>query len=50
MLFSYVKVRFCTLAPNAGSRAVPSVVYAKNVSGVDLYTLGSPLPENIWMR
>ncbi|MFW0785595.1 ABC transporter substrate-binding protein [Gordonia sp. CPCC 206044] len=31
-------------------RATPSVTYADNVHGVDLYTLGSPLPENIWMN
>jgi peptide/nickel transport system substrate-binding protein len=31
------------------TRAVPSVVYGSNTHGVDMYTLGSPLPENIWM-
>ena len=31
-------------------RALPSVIYGENVHGVDLYTLGSPLPEDIWLN
>ncbi|PXW24544.1 UNVERIFIED_CONTAM: peptide/nickel transport system substrate-binding protein [Williamsia faeni] len=30
------------------SRAVPSVIYGPDIHGVELYTLGSPLPEEIW--
>ncbi|MFD3812990.1 ABC transporter substrate-binding protein [Rhodococcus sp. NPDC058639] len=30
-------------------RAVPAVVWGKNVQGVDVYALGSPLPEEIWV-
>jgi peptide/nickel transport system substrate-binding protein len=29
-------------------RAVPSVVVGKDMNGVDLYTWGSPLPEELW--
>lgn len=31
-------------------RAVPSVVAGKNMHGVDIYGLGSPLPENLWIN
>jgi peptide/nickel transport system substrate-binding protein len=49
--YNTVQERLAEIVPGVWySRAVPSVVYAKNVSGVDLYTLGSPLPENIWMN
>lgn len=30
-------------------RAVPSVVWGENVQGVEVYALGSPLPEEIWV-
>jgi len=30
-------------------RAVPAVVWGENVQGVDVYALGSPLPEEIWV-
>lgn len=30
------------------TRAVPAVIYGEDIHGVDLYTLGSPLPENLW--
>jgi peptide/nickel transport system substrate-binding protein len=29
-------------------RAVPSVTASKSLNGIDLYTLGSPLPEELW--
>ncbi|PYE16395.1 peptide/nickel transport system substrate-binding protein [Williamsia limnetica] len=49
--YNTVQERIAEIVPGVWySRAIPSVVYAKNVSGVDLYTLGSPLPENIWMN
>jgi peptide/nickel transport system substrate-binding protein len=49
--YNTVQQRLAELTPGIFyTRAVPSVVYAENVSGVDLYTLGSPLPENIWMN
>ncbi len=31
------------------TRAVPAVIYGKNVRGVQMYTLGSPLPEELWI-
>ncbi|MEE2034859.1 ABC transporter substrate-binding protein [Rhodococcus sp. CC-R104] len=30
-------------------RAVPAVVWGDHVQGVEVYTLGSPLPEEIWV-
>ncbi|MFD6896429.1 ABC transporter substrate-binding protein [Rhodococcus sp. NPDC060086] len=30
-------------------RAIPSVMYGTDVHGVELYTLGSPLPEELWI-
>lgn len=30
-------------------RAVPAVVYGNNLRGVEMYTLGSPLPEELWV-
>ncbi|MEU5840355.1 ABC transporter substrate-binding protein [Rhodococcus sp. NPDC047139] len=30
-------------------RAVPGVVWGQNVQGVEVYALGSPLPEEIWV-
>jgi peptide/nickel transport system substrate-binding protein len=32
------------------TRATPAVVYGDNLHGVQLYTLGSPLPEELWME
>jgi peptide/nickel transport system substrate-binding protein len=49
--YNTVQERLSQVVPGVWySRAVPSVVYAKNVSGVDLYTLGSPLPDNVWVQ
>lgn len=31
------------------TRATPGVVYGDDVHGVELYTLGSPLPEELWI-
>ncbi|MGW4477614.1 ABC transporter substrate-binding protein [Rhodococcus triatomae] len=31
------------------TRAVPAVAFGEGVHGVSIYTLGSPLPEEIWM-
>jgi peptide/nickel transport system substrate-binding protein len=31
------------------TRAVPAVIYGNNVRGVTMYTLGSPLPEELWL-
>ncbi|KSZ57090.1 ABC transporter substrate-binding protein [Rhodococcus pyridinivorans KG-16] len=31
------------------TRATPSVTYGDNLHGVTLYTLGSPLPEELWV-
>lgn len=30
-------------------RAILSVMYGTDVHGVELYTLGSPLPEELWL-
>lgn len=30
-------------------RAVPAVIYSPNMHGVEMYTLGSPLPEEFWI-
>ncbi|WP_260684538.1 ABC transporter substrate-binding protein [Rhodococcus sp. KBS0724] len=32
------------------TRAAPAVIYGKNVRGVEMYTLGSPLPEDLWVN
>ncbi|MEE2030672.1 ABC transporter substrate-binding protein [Rhodococcus chondri] len=31
------------------TRAVPGVIYGSDLNGVQLYTLGSPLPEEFWI-
>ena len=48
--YKTVQERLVALAPASWYiQAAPSVMHAKNVHGVQLYTLGSPLPEEIWM-
>jgi peptide/nickel transport system substrate-binding protein len=32
------------------TKATPAVIYGKDVNGVELYTLGSPLVEEIWIN
>ncbi|WP_051121939.1 ABC transporter substrate-binding protein [Nocardia sp. 348MFTsu5.1] len=49
--YNTVQERLVEVIPGVWyTRAVPAVIYGKNVHGVDLYTLASPLPENIWMN
>ena len=49
--YKTVQERLAAVVPGIWyTRAVPSVMYGKNVNGVELFTLGSPLPENIWMN
>lgn len=49
--YNTVQERLAEIVPGIWyTRAAPSVIYGSNVNGVDLYTLGSPLPENIWMN
>ncbi|MGI9207641.1 MAG: ABC transporter substrate-binding protein, partial [Rhodococcus sp. (in: high G+C Gram-positive bacteria)] len=31
------------------TKAAPAVVYNENVHGVRMFTLGSPMPEEMWM-
>ncbi|MGN5237127.1 ABC transporter substrate-binding protein [Rhodococcus sp. SJ-3] len=49
--YNIVQERLVALTPGIFyTRAVPSVIYGDTVKGVVLYTLGSPLPENIWIN
>ncbi|MGW0040225.1 ABC transporter substrate-binding protein [Rhodococcus sp. NPDC003348] len=48
--YETVQKRLVELNPGIWyTRAVPAVAYGKNVHGVQIYTLGSPLPEDIWV-
>ena len=49
--YKTVQERLVTVVPGIWyTKAVPAVVYSPKVKGVDLYTLGSPLPENFWIN
>ncbi|MFD6859538.1 ABC transporter substrate-binding protein [Rhodococcus sp. NPDC060090] len=48
--YNTVQERLAELVPGIWYyRAVPGVVWADNVHGVEVYALGSPLPEEIWV-
>ncbi|PXW25144.1 UNVERIFIED_CONTAM: extracellular solute-binding protein (family 5) [Williamsia faeni] len=48
--YKVVQERLATLVPGSWYiKAAPSVMHTENVHGVRTYTLGSPLPEEIWM-
>lgn len=48
--YSTVQARLAELVPGVWYiKASPSVLYGENVHGIDLYTLGSPRPEELWV-
>ncbi len=48
--YSTVQERLAELVPGVWYvKASPSVMYGENVHGIGMYTLGSPLPENLWI-
>lgn len=48
--YNTVQERLAELVPGVWYiKASPSVMYGENVHGVDMYTLGSPLPEELWV-
>lgn len=50
MPYNTVQERLVEVVPGIWyTRAVPSVIYGENVKRVELFTLGSPLPEELWI-
>lgn len=48
--YDIVQQRLAELSPGVFYvRSSPSVIFAKNLAGVRMYGLGSPLPEEIWL-
>lgn len=49
--YDIVQERFAELVPGVFYiRSTPAVIAAKKVQGIDMYGLGSPLPEELWFN
>lgn len=47
--YTTVQERITEIVPGVWyTRAVPGVIYGNNIRGVEMYTVGSPLPEELW--